>query len=64
MDTFRRAAAHEDEEVKEAENEQPRNRWSVPEYREQKQSVNTERRVIAHLDSEYRAREQFANTER
>jgi hypothetical protein len=31
VDTFRRAATHEDEEVREAENEQRRNRLSVPE---------------------------------
>ncbi len=54
MDTFRRAAAHKDEEVREAENEQRRNRRSVLEYREQEQSVNTKRRVIARLDPEYR----------
>ncbi len=55
---------HNNPGVKEAENNQQCNRRSVPEYREQEQSVNTDRRVIAHLDPEYRAREQFANTER
>jgi hypothetical protein len=39
----RQAAAHKDEEVWEAENEQQRNRRLVPEYREHEQSVNTER---------------------
>jgi hypothetical protein len=40
--------------VREAENNQQCNRWSVPEYREQDQSVNTNRQDIAHLDPEYR----------
>ncbi len=35
VDTFKWAAAREDEEVREAENEQWCNRRSVPEYREQ-----------------------------
>jgi hypothetical protein len=47
VDTFRRAAAREDEEIREKENEQRRNRRSVPEYREREQSVNMERRAVA-----------------
>jgi hypothetical protein len=43
VDTFRRAAAREDEEVREAENEQQRNRQSVPEHREQEQSGNVDK---------------------
>ncbi len=47
MDTFSRAATCKDEEVRESEKEQRRNRRSVPEYRERKQSVNTDRRAVA-----------------
>ncbi len=50
--------------VREAENNQQRNRRLVSEYREQEQSVNTNRQVIAHLDPEYRACKQFSNMER
>jgi hypothetical protein len=59
-----RRISHNNPGVREAENNQQCNRWSVPEYREQEQSVNTNRGVIARLDPEYRAHEQFANTER
>ncbi len=47
VDTFRRAAARKDEEVRERENEQQCNRQSVPEYREWEQSVNMERQAVA-----------------
>jgi hypothetical protein len=43
--------------VREAENKQQRNRQSVPEYREQEQSVNTERQAAARKDEEVRERE-------
>jgi hypothetical protein len=53
----RRAAACKDEQVKEAENEQRCNRHSVPEYREQEQSVNTDRRAAARKDEQVREAE-------
>jgi hypothetical protein len=53
----RQAAAHEDEQVREAENEQRCNRRSVPEYREQDQSVDTERRAAAREDEQVREAE-------
>ncbi len=43
--------------VREAVNNQQRNRRSVPEYREQEQSANTERRAAARKDEEVRERE-------
>jgi hypothetical protein len=53
----RRAAAHKDEEIREVENEQRRNRQSVPEYWEQEQSVNTDRRAAAQKDEQVREAE-------
>jgi hypothetical protein len=52
----RRAAARKDEQVREAENEQQRNRRLVLEYREQEQSVNMERQAAARKDEEVRER--------
>jgi hypothetical protein len=57
VDTFRRATAREDEEVREAENEQPCNRQSVPEYREREQSVNKDRQAAARKDEQVREAE-------
>ncbi len=59
-----RRILHNNPGVREAENNQQPNRWSVSEYREQEQSANTNRRVIARLDPKCRARKQFANMER
>ena len=57
VNTNRQAAARKDEEVREAENEQRRNRRSVPEYREQEQSVNMDRRATACKDEQVREAE-------
>ncbi len=47
-----RRILHNNPGVREAENNQQCNRRSVLEFREQEQSVNTARRVIARLDPE------------
>jgi hypothetical protein len=48
--------------VREAENNQQCNRWSVPEYSEHEQSVNTERQIAACKDEEVREAETNNNT--
>jgi hypothetical protein len=57
VNTDRRAAAREDEQVREAENEQQCNRPLVLEYWKQEQSVNTERGATARKDEVVRERE-------
>jgi hypothetical protein len=53
VNTFRRAAARKDEEVRESENEQRRNRRSVPGVRENEVT----NRAAARKDEEVRERE-------
>jgi hypothetical protein len=58
VNTKRRSAARKDEEVREAENDQQRNRRRLnPETRSREQSVDTIRRAAAGKDEEVRERE-------